>query len=91
MHTEIRIAVLGAGNMGSALIGGMLKAGVVARDRLTATVKSESHALELAARYGVPRTCTTSRIRPLYRFEQWDLGGRTLTLTTTCSTVSEYK
>jgi pyrroline-5-carboxylate reductase len=53
MQCEIRIAVLGAGNMGSALIGGMLKTGVAARDRLSATVKSELHALELAAKYGI--------------------------------------
>ena len=46
--------------MGSALMGGMLKAGVVSPDRLTATVKSESHALELAANYGVRVTAGAS-------------------------------
>ncbi len=39
--------------MGSSLIGGMLKTGVAARERLTATVKSELHALDLAAKYGI--------------------------------------
>ena len=60
MRNEIRISVVGAGNMGSALMGGMLKAGVVSPDRLTATVKSESHALELAAKYGVRVTAGAS-------------------------------
>ena len=46
--------------MGSALMGGMLKAGVVTRENLTATVKSESHALELATRFGVRVTAGAS-------------------------------
>jgi len=56
MNNPIRIAVLGAGNMGSALIGGMLKSGVSTREHITATVKSEASAAELAARYGIRAT-----------------------------------
>ena len=41
-----RIAVLGAGNMGAALIGGILKAGVTNREHLVATTKSLEHAEE---------------------------------------------
>lgn len=46
------IAILGAGNMGGALLGGILKAGVVTKDQVTATVKSEEHANTLRDRYG---------------------------------------
>ncbi len=53
MNKDLRVTVLGAGNMGSALMGGMLQAGVVTRQNLCATVKSEPHAVELAARYEV--------------------------------------
>ena len=51
-----RIAVIGAGNMGSALVGGILKVGVADRDHLIATVRTPERAEELAARYGIPVT-----------------------------------
>ena len=53
MSESLRIAVLGAGNMGSALIGGVLKARVVTPEHLTATVRSRGRADELTAQYGV--------------------------------------
>jgi pyrroline-5-carboxylate reductase len=51
-----RIAVIGAGNMGSALVGGILKVGVADRDHLIATVRTAERAEELAAKYGIPVT-----------------------------------
>ena len=51
-----RIAVIGAGNMGSALVGGILKVGVADRDHLIATVRTPERAEELAAKYGIPVT-----------------------------------
>ena len=52
----MKIAVLGAGNMGAALLGGILKAGVVAAGDVRATVRSELRAAELRARWGVEVT-----------------------------------
>lgn len=52
----MRIAVLGAGNMGSALLGGMIKAGVVATGDVRATVKSEARAAALRERLAVAAT-----------------------------------
>lgn len=46
----MKIALLGAGNMGSALLGGILKAGVVAHDDVRATTRTEGRAAELAER-----------------------------------------
>ncbi|MDE3159692.1 MAG: pyrroline-5-carboxylate reductase [Acidobacteriota bacterium] len=51
-----RIAVIGAGNMGSALVGGILKVGVADRDHLIATVRTPERAEELAAKYDIPVT-----------------------------------
>ena len=48
-----RIAVLGAGNMGAALIGGILKVGVADRDHVVATVRTAERAEELAAKFGI--------------------------------------
>ena len=48
-----RIAVIGAGNIGSALIGGVLNSGVATRDTVTATVRSEEGAVKLRERFGV--------------------------------------
>jgi pyrroline-5-carboxylate reductase len=48
-----RIAVIGAGNMGAALIGGILKGGVADCDHVTATVRTPERAEELAAKYGI--------------------------------------
>ncbi|MGH9720989.1 MAG: pyrroline-5-carboxylate reductase, partial [Bryobacteraceae bacterium] len=48
--------VLGAGNMGAALIGGILKVGVVDRDRLVATVRTPQRAVELSEKYQIQVT-----------------------------------
>ncbi len=48
-----KFAVIGAGNMGASLIGGVLKAGVTSRDRVIATTKSRDHAEKLAERFGI--------------------------------------
>ncbi len=52
----MKIAVLGAGNMGSALLGGILKAGVVAVGDARATTFSEARAAEVRSRLGVSVT-----------------------------------
>ena len=48
-----RIAVIGAGNIGSALIGGVLNSGVATRETVVATVRSEERAEKLRERFGV--------------------------------------
>jgi len=53
---RLRIAVLGAGNMGSALLGGILKSGLAGHDSVRATVRSDEHAVEQAKRFGVTVT-----------------------------------
>ena len=52
MTTDIKVAILGAGNMGGALLGGILKAGVVTKHQVVATVRSEDKASSLRERYG---------------------------------------
>jgi pyrroline-5-carboxylate reductase len=56
-----RIAVLGAGNIGGALIGGILKTGVADRDHLIATVRTAERAEELAAKYSITVTAGGNR------------------------------
>lgn len=56
-----KIAVLGAGNIGSALIGGILKAGVTSREHLVATTRSETHAAELAQKFSIHATAGGNR------------------------------
>jgi pyrroline-5-carboxylate reductase len=56
-----KIAVLGAGNMGGALIGGILKAGVTTREHLTATTRSEEHARQIAERFSISVTAGGNR------------------------------
>jgi NADP oxidoreductase coenzyme F420-dependent len=56
-----RIAILGAGNMGSALIGGILKAGVTNREHLVATTKSLEHAEQVARRFSISVTAGRNR------------------------------
>jgi pyrroline-5-carboxylate reductase len=60
-QTTRRIAVLGAGNMGGALIGGILKAGVAAREDITATTRSPEHAADTTAKYGIRTTAKGNR------------------------------
>ncbi|HEX2022407.1 MAG TPA: pyrroline-5-carboxylate reductase [Candidatus Thermoplasmatota archaeon] len=51
--TDRKIAVLGAGNMGRALLRGMLKARKATRDQLAATVRREESATDLAKEMGI--------------------------------------
>jgi pyrroline-5-carboxylate reductase len=56
MPESKRIAILGAGNIGAALIGGILKGGVADREHLIATVRTPERAEELAAKYSITVT-----------------------------------
>ncbi len=53
--------MLGAGNMGAALIGGILKGGVTDRSSLRATVRSPEHAAELAEKHKIAVTAGGNR------------------------------
>jgi pyrroline-5-carboxylate reductase len=48
-----RIAVIGAGNIGAALIGGILKSGVTPPANLVATTATADHAEEVGRRFGI--------------------------------------
>jgi len=50
--------VLGAGNMGASLIGGILKAGLTTRERVRATTKSQEHAEQIAQRFMITATAS---------------------------------
>lgn len=52
----MKIAILGAGNMGAALAGGMIRACVVAPEDIRATTRSEARAAELRERLGIAVT-----------------------------------
>jgi len=56
-----RTAVLGAGNIGGALIGGMLKSGISDREHLMATVRTAERAQEVAQRFSIPVTAGGNR------------------------------
>src|SRR5262245_48617116 len=57
---SMRIAVLGAGNMGGALIGGMVNR--LARvDHITATTRTPEHAAQLTEKYGIACTAGGNR------------------------------
>ncbi len=60
-QTGRRIAVLGAGNMGGALIGGILKAGVAAQEDIVATTRSSEHAEETSRKFGIRTTVKCNR------------------------------
>jgi len=49
-----RIAVIGAGNIGAAMIGGILKSGVADGEHLVATEASPERADEIASRFSIP-------------------------------------
>jgi len=51
-----RIAVIGAGNIGAALIGGILKGGVADKKHLVATEKSPERAKEISGKFSIPVT-----------------------------------
>jgi pyrroline-5-carboxylate reductase len=55
-ETEKRIAFLGAGNMGEALVSGLIRAGGRAPDDIMVTARREERARELAERHGVTAT-----------------------------------
>ena len=61
MRNVKKIAVLGAGNMGSAMIGGILKAGVAVAEDVVATTRSAEHAADVSSRYGVVATAGGNR------------------------------
>ncbi|MBI3697431.1 MAG: pyrroline-5-carboxylate reductase [Acidobacteria bacterium] len=61
MVNSKRIAILGAGNIGAALIGGILKTGVADREHLIATVRTAERAEELAAKYSITVTAGGNR------------------------------
>ena len=48
-----KIAILGTGNIGGALLGGLLKAKLADPDDITATALSDEHLADLAERFGV--------------------------------------
>ena len=53
MSLKKRIVVIGAGNIGGALIGGMLKGGVTDTEHLVAIESSRDRAAEIADRYAI--------------------------------------
>jgi pyrroline-5-carboxylate reductase len=61
MSESKRIAILGAGNIGSALIGGILKAGLAQPEQLAATVQSDEHARQVAERFPIAVTAGGNR------------------------------
>jgi len=61
MSESRKITVLGAGNIGGALIGGMLKAGLADQSHLSATVLSAEHARAVAERYSIAVTAGGNR------------------------------
>src|SRR4051812_23320045 len=56
MLKDLRIAVIGAGMMGEAMIGGLLRKELVGPDQIMATGPREERRAELAQRYGVRTT-----------------------------------
>jgi pyrroline-5-carboxylate reductase len=56
MIRDLRIAVIGAGVMGEAMISGMLRKDLVAPDQIIATELREDRRNEIAERYGVQTT-----------------------------------
>ncbi len=61
MSEKKRIAVLGAGNMGAAMIGGILKAQVAEPGEIIATTRSPERAAEVAERFGIRATAGGNR------------------------------
>jgi pyrroline-5-carboxylate reductase len=58
MLSEMKLAVLGAGNIGGALIAGLLETGQVSRDSIRATVLDDAEAAEASARLKIPVVTT---------------------------------
>jgi pyrroline-5-carboxylate reductase len=55
-----RIAILGAGKIGEALLAGLLSTGWRKSEEIVATVRREEHARELTERYGVQATTSNT-------------------------------
>lgn len=56
VDTTTKFAFLGAGNMGSALLGGLLQAKTIAAENVVATVRSEQTAAKLRDRFAIKAT-----------------------------------
>jgi pyrroline-5-carboxylate reductase len=56
MTQEQRVAFLGAGKMGEALVSGLIRSGGRSKDEIIVTARREERARELADRYGVEAT-----------------------------------
>ncbi|GIV96979.1 MAG: pyrroline-5-carboxylate reductase [Herpetosiphonaceae bacterium] len=56
MLTNLRIAIVGAGTMGEAVIGGLLRAELIAPEQIVAATPREERRLELAERWGIHTT-----------------------------------
>jgi pyrroline-5-carboxylate reductase len=54
---DVRLAILGTGRMGEALLGGLLRSGWARPDQIRCTVRSEERARQLAETYGVQADC----------------------------------
>lgn len=52
----MRIAIVGCGTLGEAVLGGILAAGAATKENVVATTRREDHARDLAARHGVETT-----------------------------------
>lgn len=51
-----RLAIVGCGTMGEAIVSGLLRAGAIAPERITATVRRREVAAELRTRHGIAAT-----------------------------------
>ena len=56
VDTTTKFAFLGAGNMGSALLGGLLQTKTIAAENVVATVRSEETAAKLRDRFAIKAT-----------------------------------
>ena len=58
MLSDLKLAVLGAGNIGGALIEGLLETGQIPSESIRATVLDEAEAAEASSRLNIPVTTT---------------------------------
>ena len=58
--TGRRVAFLGGGKMGEALVSGLIRSGGRSTDEITVTCRREERARELAGKYGVNATLTSA-------------------------------
>ncbi len=57
----MKVAVLGAGNMGASLLGGMLRTGALQRANVVATVRSQERAVAMRKKLGIKVTAGGNR------------------------------